>query len=234
MHILLPILIIGLFVYLYCLFLVAVDDPVFLRRGISNEQIFNIAFFLILASVLSARLSYVLLHFNPQFLNPIVFLAIPYFPGLTLYGGLLGGLLFLLIYLKMQRATYGRILDFFSFASFSSVGICSLLFHSVEFVRQRFFPNVFFPFLFIVVFGLLTYLFLPRVKRGQAKEGSLSFLYLFSFSLIYLVFEATAKSEKLFLFVSRDSLLLFITIIIALSFWLKQLMVKKEKEISSQ
>ena len=104
------ILLICLFVFLYCVFVLANEDFVFLRQDVTMEKIFNIIFIGGLISLFFARLFY---EFSAKniFSNPLVFLLIPYFPGLSLLGGVAGaGAYFLFLKIRKENSLpLGRI-----------------------------------------------------------------------------------------------------------------------------
>src|SRR5687767_2761885 len=109
------VLIIGLItllIFLYCFYTYAKDDHYFIRKGISLEQLFNILFISIFWSGLFSRLAYVLFNPDPKYWNPLVFFLIPYFPGISLTGGVIG-LFISMIYLAKRRKIHaGRVLDY--------------------------------------------------------------------------------------------------------------------------
>ena len=86
------------------------------------EVLFNVAFYTMGVGLLSARIVYIVLHFSFGFLNPLVFFLFPYFPGLSLTGGVVGGAVFVLLY-KRKRFPTGRIFDFFHYGSLGIIAI---------------------------------------------------------------------------------------------------------------
>jgi len=63
------------FIFLFTLYCFVRDDYILFRKNISIERIFNIAFLLFGAFLVSARFFYVVFNFSPKFLNPLVFLV---------------------------------------------------------------------------------------------------------------------------------------------------------------
>src|SRR6185312_9578343 len=105
-----------------------------LRRNVSLEQVFDSAFLMAIFALLIARIVFVGLHFKTDYLNPLVFFLVPYFPGLSLAGGLIGSLAFLWFYTRFFKIPTGRIVDIFSvsfISAFSSglfiLGILSIV-----------------------------------------------------------------------------------------------------------
>src|SRR3989344_3571191 len=85
-----------LFIFLYCVYVLTNDDFIFLRRDVTMEKVFNIIFVGSLFSLFTARLFYGLFYSKGIFANVFVFLVFPYFPGLSLLGGVLGAGTFIL------------------------------------------------------------------------------------------------------------------------------------------
>src|SRR5579885_266856 len=136
--ILLPeILLICCLIFLYCLFVFAKDDFLLLRKNITLEQLFNVAIIGFLISLFTARVGYVLEHLHPRYLDPLVFIIFPYFPGLSPAGGILGGSLFLWISAKKKKIPLGRFADIVGISFLFAWAIGMLLFSLVEILVER-------------------------------------------------------------------------------------------------
>lgn len=104
----------GFLIFLLSLYLLAREDFVFMRRNITVEQLFDIAFLTALVALFFARIVYVALHFTTAYLNPLIFFLIPYFPGLGISGAVIGSFFFLLWISKNRKIPGGHLLDVFS------------------------------------------------------------------------------------------------------------------------
>ena len=113
-------------IFLFCLHFLARDDFIFLRKNITMEKIFNLAFLLAFVGLFSSRLAFVLLDFHTIYFNPLVFFIFPYFPGLSLAGGMLGSVGFLLYFASLQKLPFQKLFDFFSLSFLSAVSTGSL------------------------------------------------------------------------------------------------------------
>lgn len=103
MDFLFAILLVCLLVYLFTVHLLAKEDLVFVRKNITLETLFNLAFYTCGMGLLASRIVFVALHFKPGYFHPLVFLLFPYFPGLSLVGGIIGAMLFLMLYGKRKK-----------------------------------------------------------------------------------------------------------------------------------
>src|ERR1035437_128302 len=101
------ILLICFFIFLYLLYYLSRDDFVIVRKDISMERIFNLAFLTLIISLFFSRLFFVLEKMDPKLLNPLGFLAIPYFPGLSLIGGILGAGVIIFLYSRFRKLPTG-------------------------------------------------------------------------------------------------------------------------------
>ena len=158
------------------------EDFVFMRKNITIDDIFNVAFITSLTTLFFSRLFYVLFHFDFSFLNPFVFFLIPYFPGLSLLGSVIGGVLSVLIITKQKKFPRGRFLDFFSYAFLSVLPISYLGYVFIGEKQPLLFsllPVFYYTFLFFFFLKIL----LPKFLQGQMRDGMLGLLILMNYSL---------------------------------------------------
>jgi prolipoprotein diacylglyceryltransferase len=179
------VLIICLVLFLFRLYHVANDDYVLVKKNVSLDEVFNCAFVCGLIALLFARIFYVILNPNPIFFSPLGFLIFPYFPGLSLFGGLIGGIIALFIYSRVKKFPLGRIFDFFavSFTFILPVGLLGYFLLSQEFSIGGTVKLVLF---LIIAFAANLYLH-PKASSLEIRDGSISILFLIFFSLTMLL-----------------------------------------------
>ena len=185
MHLIIFVLIFCFVLFLFKLYHLAVDDYVLIKKNISIENVFNVAFVCSIVALFSARLIFVIFNFSTNFLNPLVFVLFPYFPGLSLVGGLLGSAFFLLIYSRYKKFPTGRIFDFFTIAFLFSLppGLVGFILLSSRFSQGELVELILF-----VLLSVLTSLYLyPKASSLEIKDGSLSMLFVIFYSLITLL-----------------------------------------------
>lgn len=163
----------------------AYDDYVLIKKGITLEDVFNTVFVCSLISLLFGRIFYIIFHPEPIFLNPLGFLLFPYFPGLSLTGGIIGGVLALLTYSKTKKFPLGRVFDFFalSFVLVLPIGLMGYIFLSKDITLGN---NVKLVLYLIILIVSNIYLY-PKASALEIKDGSLAILFLIFFSLITLL-----------------------------------------------
>lgn len=182
------ILVISFVFFLFRLYHVAKDDVVLVKKNISLEKIFDAAVFCALVSLLFSRIFYVAFNPDPAFLHPLVFFIIPYFPGLSLLGGVIGGVLFLYYYGKRNNFPTGRVFDFFtvSLTFVLPIGLIGYFLLSGEYSVGGMVKLVLF---IIIAIAANLYLY-PKASSLKIKDGSISILFIIFFSLTMLLTNA--------------------------------------------
>lgn len=204
--------------FLYIVYFLSHDDFVILRTNTSMEKIFNAAFLVSIVSLFLARFFYVF--FNPKnvFFNPLGFLLFPYFPGLSLMGAILGGYLISLFILRSWNLPVGRLLDFFSvgFLTVFPLGFVSAYLLS----GQKLYPAFYFS---VILYSLLLFVLikfiLPLSMGGKFKDGSLSLLFMFSFSLLYFFSNIALNFGRIA--INPENIFSIITFFVFLGFFVK-------------
>lgn len=204
--------------FLFTLFAIANDDFILLRKHVTATKVFDIAFLTLFIGIFSARIFYVVFHFSPGFLNPLVFFIFPYFPGLSVPGGIIGGLMFLALYALATKLPMDRIFDVFSLSLFSVLPIGILM---ELLISRKFFVSLAFGGAFIISV-LLLIVILRLFHKGDLKDGSISFFSLFSFSAIAFFAGFIQKKEKWIYFLNKDDILYLVIFFIAVGFFIKQ------------
>lgn len=183
--------------FLFFLFSFIKEDFIFFRRNISIEKIFNIAFLTLFISFLVSRLFFVIFHFSPIYLNPLVFLAFPYFPGFSLVSGLLGGIVFLLFLRNIEKLPIVRTIDFFIVSVTGALGVIK----TTEFILEAFLTKKILPGLLLesISYLLLLFFAFKLLKKEMLKEGTFSGIFFILVSLVY-IFESFSKNHWKFSF----------------------------------
>lgn len=181
------ILLISLFVFLFCIHFLSRDDFVLLRKDISMDKIFNLSFITFGIGLFFARFFYTIFFNINLLLKPLDFILFPYLPGLSLTGGVLGGVIFLIYYLKIKKMPLERLLDFFSISVLSAMPVgylgYFLLMLPKTFVLDAIILTILYFILFIIFIKFLCF---DLLLKGKLKDGTIGILFLFSFSLISL------------------------------------------------
>jgi hypothetical protein len=185
---------ITLLIYLFTFYMFARDDYYFIRKGITMEQLFNVLLLGLFWGFLIARLLFVVLHFKQRFLNPIVFLLVPYEPGLSLFGWVIGIFLGITYLTKRRKIHSARFFDYVSIASLAAFPIWSLGVYFIDGMSNVL--TVVSASLYFVCFLFFSMVLFPKFTRGKMKEGSISILFLIIVSLLSLVGTAITMITK--------------------------------------
>ncbi len=229
MHLLIFVLIICFFIFLFSLYFLANDDLIIIRKDMPMDKVFNTAFLTAFAALFFARFFYVIFYPREVFFNPLGFLLFPYFPGLSLLGGVLGGSLFLTVYAKYQKLPVAKIFDFFAIAFLSCLPIGFLGFFILA--GKNYLPNFIFSFLIYSIFFLIFIkVALPASFRGIIKSGSLGAIFLLYFSVATFL-SGIISNFKNFKLVSLENFIILILLIVSSALILKQEIVGKKKAV---
>ena len=203
--------------FLYAVYVLAHDDFVLMRKDISAEQVFNVAFLTAFFALFSARFFYVLIYPKKIFTTFLGFILFPYFPGLSLVGGILGGIIFLYLYCSNRRLPVGRFFDFFTIGLLTAMplgylGYILLAGYSFAYLAS---------FIIYLVFLILVLKFiLPHSLDREFKDGSLfmSFLLVYSITatLISFLFIGSAFA------INKEHLTVLVFFIFSLGLFLYQ------------
>lgn len=205
----LPILI-CFFLYLYVLYYLTKDDFVIVRKDVSMEKVFNLTFLTSIVALFFSRLFYVLFNPSPAILTPLGFLAFPYFPGLSLIGGIIGASIFIYFYAKYRKLPAGKLFDLFcvSFASVLPVGFL------ITFIILLGKTSILFNALFassLLLFFVFTKLILSFSSKGEIRDGSLGLIFVAIISFLYFI-ESLFINIKTFSFISLENITLLIAL----------------------
>lgn len=179
-------LIFALVVFLYWVFVLAKDDFILLRKNVTLEQLFNIAFIGFFVGITFARGFYVAEHLSSRYLDPLVLFLFPYFPGLSVAGGVTGAFLFTLFRASRKKIPFGRILDIFSISLFGAWSAAYFFFVLITITTTKKFIYLEpVSFLFYALIFVLTYWLFARSKM---QDGSIGFLGVGFFSIARIAF----------------------------------------------
>lgn len=180
------IIIFGFIIFLLSLYLLSREDFVFLRRNVSTEQLFDIAFLDGLVALFLARIIYVAFHFTFAYFNPLVFFLVPYFPGLGISGVILGSFFFLLWISRNKKIPTGHLLDVFSVSFFYGLSAALFGYGILSLVSKHYMLAA-----IDIVWGIislsLSILFGSILMKSVWKDGSMSTVIVICISLVLLI-----------------------------------------------
>lgn len=219
------VLLICFLIFLFCLYLLANDDFVLLRKDVSTEKVFDMALVMSILSLLGARILYVIVNPNSGFLNPLVFIMFPYFPGLSLTGALIGALFaFFLFYAKYSKVPVGRLLDFFSISFLATlpVGLLGYLFLSWVDNEVKHAYIIGLIVVYIILLIVVLKFCLPALLSGKLKDGTICLIFLISFSTISFTENAIGRGGKNLLSGGIEDVALLLIFFVSLVFLFRQ------------
>ncbi|MBI2028772.1 MAG: prolipoprotein diacylglyceryl transferase [Candidatus Levybacteria bacterium] len=214
-------LVVCLFIFLFCEYYLAKDDLVFLRKNISMERFFNIIFIGSLFCLLGARFFYGLFHAKQILLNPFVFLLFPYFPGLSLVGGVIGAVVFYLILSlnKKNPLPLGRMSDFFSVGFLITLPVGFLGYFMFAEEMSSLIRTISLMAVYIILFAIFWKIFLPQMLNHKFKDGTITFLFLVCFSLVSIISNTVRDFKEI---LTLENVIFLIMLISSLVFLIMQ------------
>ncbi|MCL5432928.1 MAG: prolipoprotein diacylglyceryl transferase [Patescibacteria group bacterium] len=203
-------------IFLFCMYLLTKDDFVILRKNITMEQIFNISFIAFFVAIVFSRIFFVVFTFDEKFLNPLVFLVFPYFPGFSVVGAVFGGLAFFVFKSFKSKMPMRHMLDLYCLSIIP--GLIFGLFIYIVFIQKLIVSfAILIPIFFLGLFIFLTLFF----YRNKFKEGSTGFLFLACFSVILLL-SKLIKTKNLGLLIGNEWIILVLIFLLSAYFFIRQ------------
>lgn len=214
------VLVVCLVLFLFRIYHLANDDYILIKKNITLEDIFNVAFISSGSALLFARIFYVFLNPKPVFLNPLGFLLFPYFPGLSSTGAVIGGILAILAYARVKKIPLARVFDFFSisFIFVLPVGMIGYFILSQDITTGNIVKLVLYT-LMLAASNIYLY---PKASSLEIKEGTISALFLVFFSLISLLANAIDHPGTNYFISHKENFILLLILITSTGFILKQ------------
>jgi hypothetical protein len=174
------------------------------------ERIFNLAFLTAIVSLFFSRLSFVLESLDPRLLNPLEFLAVPYFPGLSLIGGMLGAAIFIFLYGSFRKLPVGKMLDLFTLSFMGVLPLGLIGNFIVHLGKVSLFSNLIFIFSIFVLL-LFAKIIYPFSGRGEIKDGTLGLIFGAIFSFLYFMIRLFLNLKD-FSFLSLENILILVVL----------------------
>ncbi|MEK7502782.1 MAG: prolipoprotein diacylglyceryl transferase family protein [Patescibacteria group bacterium] len=212
----------GLFISLFSVYYLSRDDLILLRKDVTIEKIFNLAFVVFFAGLFFARLFYGILYSAKIFLNPLKFFLFPYFPGLSLTGGTVGGILLLFLVCRSKNFPTGRIFDIFSISILSCLSLGYLGFFLLSGQNLLSVKPIFLIIIYIVLFYVFIKYIHQYLLKGILRDGSGGLLFLISFSTVSLIVNIVDKLKNNPFLGTPENPILFIILVLSAAAFIKQ------------
>ena|ERR1700722_11765475 len=210
----------ALLLFLYSLYRLVKDDYVFIRKGISLEQSFDIAFITLWVSLFTARLFYLI--FNSHSVSVVFYNFFNLKIGdFSLTGAVIGGTIAIYLVGKYKKLPLGRLCDFLSLSFLYTLPLVFLAnsFFVAKNVLLSMFLDAVIYFVLLLFFVQFLY---PKILNRTLKEGTLSLLFLLLFSIIALTTTLLVSLKNIQSFISPENFVLVLLFIVSLILLIKQ------------
>ncbi len=171
----------------------------------SEEDIFDGLFLSVFGALFFGRLIYVVLNFDHFGFDLLKFILINGYPGLSLYGSLLGGFLTLYLFTLIKKIKFNEIIDYFispiflalvfgkmgAFFSGSEVGTKTKMVLSIRYIGYDSFRHLtaFYEALIFTFAAYISYILLFEIRKEKYSKGFLLFFFLWFLGLTYFLFD---------------------------------------------
>jgi len=210
----------ALLLFLYELYRLVKDDYIFIRKGISLEQSFDIAFITLWVSLFTSRLLYLFFHFYPGeniFYDFFSFKIL----GFSLTGAVIGGTIAVYLIGKYRRVPLGRLCDFLSLSflyTLPLVFLANAIFVSRDALLSIFLSAIIY---FVLLLFFVQFLY-PKILNRTLKEGTLAILFLLLFSFITLATSLLVSLNHIQSFINPENITLALLFIVSIGLTIKQ------------
>jgi phosphatidylglycerol:prolipoprotein diacylglycerol transferase len=179
-----------------------------------EDEIFDGLFFSVLGALFVSRLFYVILHFKNFGFNPLKFILINGYPGLTIYGALIGGFLAMSLYLSYKKIPFLTIVDYFisplflalaigkagAFISGTEPGSQTHFILAIKYSGLNGLRHIvgLYEALLFALFAYITYKILFAIRRATLPKGFAFYFFCFMFSAVYLLLDKFKQNHLYF------------------------------------
>jgi len=176
--------------------------------------VFDGLFISLAGGLFFGRLYYVLLNFDTFGVNILKFILINGYPGISLWGAIVGGFATLFVFLRYQKIRFFTVIDYFisplfialgfgklgSFFAGSEIGTETTFFLALKYAGHPGFRHLtaFYEAVFFFIGAYISYRILFAIRREKMREGSGFFFFAVYFPLIYFLFD-NLKGDRLYL-----------------------------------
>lgn len=177
----------------------------FLLTSYKEDEIFDGLFFSLFGGFLISRILYVFFHFDKFGFSVTKFLLINGYPGLNLYGFLIGGFFTLYLYTVVKKMKFAEVVDYFVPAAFLALGFGKIgaFLSGAEVGAKTGFPialryigvdgfrhlTPLYESLLFFAATFLSYKLLFSIRRDKYYKGFNFAFFIFYFAAVYALFD---------------------------------------------
>jgi phosphatidylglycerol:prolipoprotein diacylglycerol transferase len=179
-----------------------------------EDDMFDTLFISILGAGIVGRVFYIIFHFKDFGFNILKYILINGYPGMMLYGGVIGFFIFLSLSLHYKKIKFTDVIDYYispvflalafgklgSFFAGSEVGTQTKFFLSLKYVGYPGFRHLtaFYEALLFFIGAYLSYRVLFAIRREKYRKGASFVLFIFYFGMVYFMFD-NLKVNRIYL-----------------------------------
>jgi phosphatidylglycerol:prolipoprotein diacylglycerol transferase len=197
--------------------------------SLKEEEAFDGLFISLFGGLFAGRLAYVALHFDKFGLNVSKFILINGYPGLSLYGILIGAFITFLIYAHFKKIKFFEIIDYGTAPMLIALGIGKLgsFFAGVEVGLKTKFPlamkyvnfdgtrhlTALYEAVFFFLAAYFAHKLLFAIRRNKFARGMSFFYFGWVFSLVYFIMDPLKTGRAMIWGQSANWLVSFVLVL---------------------
>jgi prolipoprotein diacylglyceryltransferase len=178
-----------------------------------ESDIFDGIFTAMFGGLFLGRLVHVILHFDKFGFNILKFILVNGYPGIHLFGTVIGGVLTFLIFCHFKKIKFSEIIDYLSAPLFIAIGIGKLgaffsgtevgtktnFFIGLRYVNYDGFRHLtaFYEALVFFIAAAICHKMLFQIRREKYWKGMTFFFFCWTFSLVYFIFDPIKDNKDL-------------------------------------
>ncbi len=216
----LVVLIPALLIFLFFLYKLTGDDHVFIRKNISIEHMYDIAFNTIWVSLLVSRIVFFL--FDKQISGNFFVAFFTTWGGLSLSGAIASAIAFLYFLGKYKKIPLGRLYDFLALSLLCGLPLGYLSIAFLRWQQKMMIPYLICSVIYIIAAVLFKRFLYPRLLNRTLKEGSITIYFFFLFSVVSLGTSLVNWGKPFVSFITASNIMYLGILLLAIILLIKQ------------
>lgn len=209
----------AVFIFFYSLYNLVKDDYILIRKNITIEAIFDIAFICSAATILFSRVFFFISHTLTS--KNVLLLFFSRAGGLSLMGAIVGGTFCLYFLSKYRKIPLGRLFDFFILALVVSLPF-GFLGYTLIFFKTSFIFGLVNAVLYVFLWVLFFRVLYPKFMNRTLREGTISLLFFIIFSVSFFLTHSISSKLSILQVITFENVLAVVILLVSCGLFIKQ------------
>lgn len=172
------------------------------KEELKEDKYMDLFLYTSIAALICARVTYIILHFNTFGANILKYIVVRESPGLSLLGGLFGGLVYLYWYTRNTKENFRKLMDLFSLAASFALFLAkigeqlgggtfgretnSIVGVKIAGLTGRHHPVEIYEAIAFLILTIILYILYQKAKRNIYPTGIIT--YIFGLGVGFIIF----------------------------------------------